>query len=119
MPTLLPPEHVPFAVERSDAGILISVHLNAGQHPALTQRQSSQWLHGVALPVTVDLGRIPLLNSRLIGWLFALIIDGPLTVIGIRNASAQVQAQIRRTGLTAFVAATPESGAVALPRTLM
>jgi hypothetical protein len=106
-PPLMPPQHAPFSVGVSNDGLLITLHAGAGEHPVLSQRQSSLWIQRAALPVAVDLGRIPLLNSRIVGWLFGLIQDGPLAVLDIRNANRQVRSQIQRIGLAAFVAAPP------------
>jgi hypothetical protein len=108
-PPLSPPPHAPFSVDYGDNVILITLHAGAGQHPGLSQRQASRWIQRAAVPVAVDLSRIALLNSRIVGWLFGLILDGPLTVLDIRNANRHVHAQIRRIGLAAFVAATPAS----------
>lgn len=114
-PPMTPPPHAPFTVGRSADGILITLHAGAGQHPVLSQRQSSLWIQRVALPVAVDLARIPLLNSRIVGWLFGLIQDGPLTVLDLRNANRQVHTQIQRIGLARFVAAPPAPAPVSAP----
>ncbi len=112
-PAMMPPPLAPFSVGCGDHGILITLHAGAGQHPGQSQRPASQWIQRAAVPVAVDLGRITLLNSRIVGWLFALIQDGPLNVLGIRNANLHVHAQIRRIGLAAFVAAPPLAGPAA------
>jgi len=114
-PPLTPPQHVPFSVGRGDDGILITVHADAGQHPGLSQRQASLWIKGATFPVAVDLGRITLLNSRIVGWLFSLIVDGPMTVLDIRNANRHIHAQIKRIGLAAFIASPPAPAQEATP----
>lgn len=113
VPPLTPPPHVPFSVACGDDGILITLHDGAGQHPGLSERQASRWIQGAAVPVAVDLGRITLLNSRIVGWLFGLILDGPLTILDIRNANHHIHAQIQRVGLAAFLAAPPAAAPAA------
>jgi hypothetical protein len=76
----------PIALALVDGGVVATPSPNAAAHPRLLA--ASSWIRSVpGLPVTIDLGRLPHVNSQLVAWI-------------LRIAQAHGQTRIRVTGMS-------------------
>ena len=109
-PLLTPPKHVPFTIQQSSSGVVITVEKDAAHHHGLAELRAIVWIRGVTVPVHVNLAQVTLLSSALIGWMFGLIHEGKLRTLCVSQANRRVQMQMQQVGLSGFVtldASTP------------
>jgi hypothetical protein len=103
--------NLPFTVNTSDEVISVSIHPDAGQHPALFTRSSVDWVkevRGGPRRMELDFSQIISVNSALVAWLFQLVQVGRIQGLKLNEASAEVVKQLKQFHLEHFISIVEE-----------